>query len=117
MFTCEAPAKINLSLRVLRRREDGFHEIATRMAPLELADMVTVHSIPAPDGTVHFTCDDPTVPADESNLAVKAVRALEQDTGPLPAVLRRCRFWRAGRRCASCSPASSTGSTCRPACW
>lgn len=86
MFTCEAPAKINLSLRVLRRREDGFHEIATRMAPLELADMVTVHSIPAPDGTVHFTCDDPTVPADESNLAVKAVRALEQDTGPLPAV-------------------------------
>ena len=86
MFSYDAPAKINLSLRVLRRREDGFHEIATRMAPLELADSVTVHSIPGPDGAVHFTCDDPTVPADESNLAVKAVRALEQDTGPLPAV-------------------------------
>ena len=86
MFTYEAPAKINLSLRVLRRREDGFHEIATRMAPLELADSLAVRRIPGPDGAVHFTCDDETVPGDESNLAVRAVRALEQETGPLPAV-------------------------------
>lgn len=83
----EAPAKINLSLRVLRRREDGFHEIVTRMAPLALADRVTVEPLPdAPRGTVAFTCDTPGVPADESNLAVKAVRALESLTGPLPAV-------------------------------
>ena len=84
----DAPAKINLSLRVLRRREDGFHEIATRMAPLELADRIslTLLPTPAPPGTVQFTCDDPTVPADETNLAVKAVRALESHTGPLPGV-------------------------------
>ncbi len=83
----EAPAKVNLSLRVLRRREDGFHEIVTRMAPLALADRVTVEPLAdAPRGTVAFTCDTPGVPGDETNLAVRAVRALEALTGPLPAV-------------------------------
>ena len=81
----DAPAKINLSLRVLRRREDGFHEITTRMAPLALADRVTLELLPdASPGTVAFTCDDPTVPGDGTNLAVRAVRALEKHTGPLP---------------------------------
>jgi len=87
MLTIEAPAKINLSLRVLRRRGDGFHEIATRMAPLALADRLTLELLPhARPGLVEFTCSDPTVPDDESNLAVKAVRALEQSTGPVPAL-------------------------------
>ena len=82
-----APAKINLSLRILRRREDGFHELATRMVPLELCDHLTLTTITdAPAGTVRFTCGTPGVPDDESNLAVRAVRALEALTGPLPAV-------------------------------
>ena len=38
--TLRAPAKINLSLKVLGRREDGFHEIDTLMVPLDLADEV-----------------------------------------------------------------------------
>ena len=84
--TLSAPAKINLSLRVLRRREDGFHEIATRMAPLALADRVTLERLDGAAGRVEFSCDDPTVPGDETNLAVKAVRVLEKITGPLPAV-------------------------------
>ncbi len=88
MLTLAAPAKINLSLRVLRRREDGFHEITTRMAPLALADRLTMELLPqeAP-GSVEFTCSDPSVPGDESNLAVRAVRALEIQFGTsLPAV-------------------------------
>jgi 4-diphosphocytidyl-2-C-methyl-D-erythritol kinase len=87
MPVIEAPAKINLTLRVLRRRDDGFHEIATRMAPLQLADRLTLEALPgAAAGTVQFSCDDPAVPGDETNLAVKAVRALEQLTGRLPGV-------------------------------
>jgi len=87
MIVRTAPAKVNLSLRVLRRREDGFHEIATRMAPLTLADGVKMEQIHgAADGTVAFTCNDPTIPGDDTNLAVKAVRALEKLAGPLPAV-------------------------------
>ena len=40
-----APAKINLSLRVLGRREDGFHEIETLMVPITLADEVTLEPV------------------------------------------------------------------------
>ena len=74
-----SPAKINLWLRVLGKREDGFHEVATRMCPISLADEVTVTLLA--NGETRLTCSDPTVPTDESNLALKALRAFEQRTG------------------------------------
>ncbi len=77
-MTLTAPAKLNLSLRVLRRREDGFHEVETLMVKLPgLADRLTF----TPAGTFSFRCDDPSVPSDESNLVVKAVRAFEAAAG------------------------------------
>jgi 4-diphosphocytidyl-2-C-methyl-D-erythritol kinase len=83
MITSSAPAKINLSLRILRKREDGFHELVTRMAPLELADEISI-STDLAAGEISFTCSDPTVPSDERNLVIKAVRLLEKHHGPLP---------------------------------
>jgi 4-diphosphocytidyl-2-C-methyl-D-erythritol kinase len=75
MFQISAPAKLNLSLRVLGRRGDGFHDIETLMVKLpELADRLTFSE--ADDFS--FRCDDPGVPADETNLVVKAVRAFEK---------------------------------------
>lgn len=65
-----APAKINLSLRVLGRRADGFHELETLMVPLALADEVSVESA----NEFSFACSDPSLPADDSNLAVRAAR-------------------------------------------
>lgn len=91
-FTATAPAKINLSLRILRKRDDGFHELSTRMAPLTLADRLTLECCGSP-GTFHFTCSDPSVPSDESNLVVKAFRAIERLRGPLPGMaihLEKC---------------------------
>ena len=80
-----APAKINLWLRVLGRREDGFHELETRLAPLELCDRLTLTVDPAlPHGEIALSCDEASVPANGSNLVVKAVRALEPVTGKLP---------------------------------
>jgi 4-diphosphocytidyl-2-C-methyl-D-erythritol kinase len=70
-----APAKINLSLRVLGRREDGFHEIETRMVPLTLADEIGVELTEAPgaaDERIHLTCSDPSLPAGAENLAFRA---------------------------------------------
>ena len=75
-----ARAKINLNLRILGKRADGFHELTTRMAPLELHDTVTVEKLG--DGNdVTLTCDEPSLPTGEENLMVKAVRALHQASG------------------------------------
>ena len=41
-LTFKAHAKINLDLRILRKREDGFHELTTRMAPIGLHDELKV---------------------------------------------------------------------------
>ena len=73
-----APAKINLSLRVLGRREDGFHEIETRMVPLTLADEIGVELTAAPASRtaeserIRLTCSDPTLPTGPENLAYRA---------------------------------------------
>lgn len=75
-----APAKINLSLRILGRRDDGYHDLTTRMCRISLADRVEITRLPAERGTV-LTCSDRSVPADESNLAIKALRLFEARTG------------------------------------
>jgi 4-diphosphocytidyl-2-C-methyl-D-erythritol kinase len=77
-LTLQAPAKLNLSLRVTGRRSDGFHEIDTLMVKLPgLADVVTFEKAEK----FSFHCNDPTLPSDESNLVVKAVRAYESASG------------------------------------
>ena len=79
-WTTEAPAKLNLRLRVLGRRNDGFHEIETLIVALPgLADRLTIEWRSA--GGVVFDCGAAGVPADESNLAVRALRAFEQQFG------------------------------------
>ncbi len=65
-----APAKINLSFRVLGRRADGFHDIETLMAPISLHDVLTIE----PNESIEFTCDDPSLPTGDDNLVVKAAR-------------------------------------------
>jgi len=77
-LTLHAPAKLNLSLRVLGKRDDGFHEIDTLMVKLPgLRDRLDF----AESGTFSFHCDEPSVPADAQNLVVKAVRAYETASG------------------------------------
>ena len=73
-----APAKTNLWLRILPRREDGFHEIETRMVRLSLYDRVLLKW--RDDDHVVLRCSDSSLPTGEENLVVKAVRALEVHT-------------------------------------
>lgn len=77
-LSLSAPAKINLSLRVLGKREDGFHAVETRMCPISIADRLDLSRLP--EG-LEFTCTDSSLPLDESNLVIKALRAFEQRTG------------------------------------
>ena len=73
-----SPAKINLSLRILGKRPDGFHEIETLMAKLPgLADEITI----TPAESFSFTCDNPHLPTYGGNLIVKAVEALTAESG------------------------------------
>lgn len=77
-FIISAPAKINLTLRILGKRADGFHELETLMVAVpDLADTLTFF----PAENYALTCSDPTVPVDESNLVTRAVRTFERKTG------------------------------------
>jgi 4-diphosphocytidyl-2-C-methyl-D-erythritol kinase len=69
-----APAKINLTLGVGPRRPDGYHGIESLVARIELCDRLVVSE--RADDRITLFCDDPSVPADESNLALRAARAL-----------------------------------------
>ena len=75
----KAYAKINLVLNIDDRRPDGYHDIQTIMQSLELHDDVTVEQTGGTGITVTASVD--TIPTDESNLAVKAVKAFAAKTG------------------------------------
>jgi 4-diphosphocytidyl-2-C-methyl-D-erythritol kinase len=72
-----APAKINLSLRVLGKRDDDFHEIETLISPISLADKIDIERQPR---WIDFSCDDPTVPSGDENLVVRAAKAFFKET-------------------------------------
>ena len=66
-------AKVNLDLRILGVRPDGYHDLRTVFQSLALADIVTLRSSRGP---LALTCDDPDVPTDRRNLAWKAASLL-----------------------------------------
>ena len=73
-----SPAKINPSLKILGRRDDGFHEIETLIAPITLCDEIEVHK--SDSERIEFRCDDPSVPTADDNLVVRATKALFEET-------------------------------------
>ena len=66
-----APAKINLSLRILNRRPDGFHEIETLISPISLYDKIDIDK---QSRWIDFSCDDPTLSTGDDNLVVRAAK-------------------------------------------
>ena len=74
VLTAVAPAKVNLVLEVLGRRDDGYHEIDTVLQTLQVADRVSIANAGPDDPRVEVTGPWRSgVPADASNLAWKAV--------------------------------------------
>lgn len=78
-LTLAAPAKLNLTLDVLGKREDGYHEMRMVMTTVSLADEVTLTLEPG-EGTV-ISADLGFLPVDGRNLAAVAAQRLRQATG------------------------------------
>ncbi len=76
----DAPAKLNLGLRVLRRRPDGYHDLETAFLPVGWADRLTAQSADA----LALACSDPALPTDASNLVVRAALALARHAAVEP---------------------------------
>src|SRR5438067_1177030 len=68
-------AKINLDLRILGRRDDGFHELKTIFQAVDWWDEIVM------EPASHFEFSAPGTPEDETNLVVRAVRAYERLAG------------------------------------
>lgn len=71
MLVEAAQAKLNLSLAITGRRADGFHELVSLVAPIALADILSL-DVGRPLG---LTCDDPALPVDGTNLVLRAAAA------------------------------------------
>jgi 4-diphosphocytidyl-2-C-methyl-D-erythritol kinase len=72
------PAKVNLYLRVVGRRADGYHDLVTVMQPLTLADELILRR---EGGGLSLECDHPELSPGEDNLIWRAARAFEEATG------------------------------------
>lgn len=81
-LTLQAPAKVNLTLLVSARRGDGYHDVSTVMQTVDLGDTLTLTG----EGRgLTLTCTDPAVPADDSNLVLRAARLFFAEAGlPVP---------------------------------
>jgi 4-diphosphocytidyl-2-C-methyl-D-erythritol kinase len=73
------PAKVNLFLEVLRRRPDGFHDLATLMVAVGLYD--TLEFQPSSTGFVRLTCDVPDLSVGPDNLVVRAAELMRRTFG------------------------------------
>lgn len=74
-----APAKINLSLRIVGKRRDGYHLLDTIMIPVGLYDEIEItrpKNLRPAAAPLSVTCDHPLVPSGKRNLAYQAARLL-----------------------------------------
>ncbi len=79
-----APAKLNLMLRIVGRREDGYHLLQTVFQFIDRCDWITLH--PAVDGKIRLKSPLPGVP-EEADLTVRAAMALQKAAGVADGVL------------------------------
>lgn len=75
----KSPAKINLFLEVVGRRDDGFHDIESVFLETNLCDELDAEM--SDDGRITLICSDPALPTDDRNLVVRAAGLLRRRAG------------------------------------
>jgi len=83
VLTVKAPAKINLFLRVVGRRPDGYHEIESFMQKIELSDQLYFFT---GDEGISLTCPGTDLPEDDGNLVFQAAQLFYKTIGERPGV-------------------------------
>ena len=83
-ISLKAPAKINLFLEILGKRNDGYHEIETVMQEIDLVDNLQFEEI---QEGVRLNCNDKNIPSDENNLVCKAANLILNECGIRKGVL------------------------------
>jgi len=76
-FSLPSFAKINWTLRVLGKRDDGFHELFTVFQTVSLCDILYF----AESDNLELTCEDAAIPTDGRNLIIRAAKALQRIAG------------------------------------
>lgn len=79
----DAPAKINLTLEILDRQEDGYHRLRSVMVPIGIYDRITW----SPSERFTFSSGDPSLQSD--NLVERALRAIDMGDAPLEITLHK----------------------------
>jgi 4-diphosphocytidyl-2-C-methyl-D-erythritol kinase len=79
--TTNAPAKLNIRLKITGRRPDGYHELVSVMVPVTLCDEIRIS--PAAEG-IHLETVGLPVPADETNLVFRAAESFFSRLGIRP---------------------------------
>lgn len=77
-ITLEAFGKINLSLDVLHKRADGYHELNTIMQQIDLKDTIILKEL---EEGIKIECNEKEVPLDSTNLVYKAWEKMKEKTG------------------------------------
>ena len=75
----QAPAKLNIRLKVTGRRPDGYHELVSIMVPVSLFDNIELEMTPR--GRIRLTCQGLSIPDNEENLVYRAAQAFFSRTG------------------------------------
>jgi len=75
----QAPAKLNIRLKVIGRRPDGYHELVSIMVPVALFDTLELERLPKKQ--INLACQGLSVPDDGENLAYRAAQAFFARTG------------------------------------
>jgi 4-diphosphocytidyl-2-C-methyl-D-erythritol kinase len=78
-LSIKAPAKINLTLDVLYKRDDGFHEVEMVMTTIDLADRIELRLLSEPQ--IKIDCSASFVPTDERNLTYQVAKLLQERYG------------------------------------
>ena len=75
-----SPSKINLFLRIVRRRGDGYHDLASLFHVIDLGDEMSFAKSSSETKDT-LVCEDASIPLDESNLVIKALNLFRAKTG------------------------------------